>query len=390
MSFLGPILSWLKGKEVAALSFAQDGEDWATHGICMALENDQIKIRSDQHLVSHSQVEAWLASVRPLPLVIGISSDEILTRKVEVSDLPKAELLKIIIPQARPEEFFIQQMVGQSGTFAAIIRNNRLKQILEIIPDENQVVSLYLTPLAFTTLARGLKASPVRIGEYQLILDGSDVVQIDHQEAASEPLVLSEEESLEQPYALSYSAGLNYLTQSALPSDFDVKKASEEYIHKRFLSQFGTYILAAVFLIFLINIFLYFQFSQENEQLVGENSSLLATQKQVAEMESFLTAYEDLLNTGQESVFTRFSDELGYTVPEDIQLLRLEIRPLYLEEKKAVEQHPSVWIEGTSQNAVAYADWIDQIKGLDWVRGIEENSYRKGKFQLKITIKNDA
>ena len=161
-------------------------------------------------------------------------------------------------------------------------------------------------------------------------------------------------------------------------------------MHKRFLSKFGAYVLCAVFLIFLINVFFFFQLSQENEQLVQENSSLISTQEEVKELETYLENYSDLLEAGEQSVFTRFSDELGHSIPQAIQLNQLIIRPLYLDEKKAIEKEASVWIEGISENALVYADWIDQIKDLEWVAGITENTYLKGKFELKIIIKTDV
>lgn len=390
MSFLEPILSKLRGHEVAAISFSQEGEDWETYGSVMALENDLINVQSQDHFASHSQVETWLASVKHLPLVIGIASDEILTRKVEAKDLPREELLKLVIPQARPEEFFIQKQEEPEGTFVSIIRKNKLNQILEIISKDNQVVEVYLTPLALMTLAKGMKHASVALSGFRLVIANMGVTQMDHVGNTTEPLQLSEEESLDQEYVLSYAAGLNYLVDVAIPSDFNAKLALEEYTHKRFLSKFGAYVLGGLFLIFLVNTFFFFQLSQENEQLVQENSSLLSTQEQVAELETYLETYQDLLNTSEQSVFTRFSDELGHSIPAAIQLNQLIVRPLYLDEKKAIEEDASVWIEGVSENAVAYADWIDKIKALDWVATISENTYRQGKFELKITIKTDV
>ena len=390
MSLLDTILSRLRGNEVAAISFSQEEEGWATYGCVMATENAQINLKSQDHFVSGSRVEAWLSSINDLPLVIGIASDEILTRKVEGTGLPKEELLKMIIPQARSDEFFIQKLENSRGTFVSIIRKNRLNQILEIIPDPNLVVDIYLAPLSLTTLARGLKMDSVTLSGFQLLSEEGEIVQMDHVGPTTDPIVFSEEEALEQTYALSYAAGLNYLSDTSLLSDFNAKRARDEYAHKRFLSKFVPYVLGGIFLIFLINLFFYFQLRQENEQLVQENSSLLTTQKQVKDTEAYLESYQDLLGVGDPSIFTQYSDELGYSVPSTIQLNRLMIRPLYLDEKKAVAKDPSVWIEGVSENAVAYADWIDRIKDLDWVQSITENTYRQGKFQLKITIRKDV
>lgn len=390
MSFLDSILSRLRGHDVASISFSQQDEEWETYGCVMTLEKGQIDLRSKDHFVSQGRVETWLASVKDLPLVIGITSDEILTRRIEAKDLPKEELLKLIIPQARSEEFFIQKLESTTGTFVSIIRKNRLNQILEIVPRENQVVGIYLAPLSLATLAKGLKQEVVTLGGFQLTLEGGEVAGMDHTDMPTDPIGLSDDELLEQEYALSYASGLNYLVGVPIPSDFNAKLAMEEYAHKRFLSKFGTYALGGIFLIFLINIFFFFQLSQENEQLVQENSSLLSTQEQVQEMETYLESYQDLLGTGEQSIFTRFSDELGHSLPAVIQLNQLVVRPLYLEEKKPVEKDVSVRIEGVSENAVAYADWIDRIKELDWVEGIVENTYREGKFQLKIIIKTDV
>lgn len=387
MSFLDSILSKLRGHEVAAISFSQEGEDWGTYGAVLALENGQINIQSKEHFASHSQVESWLTSVKHLPLVIAIASGEILSRKVESQNLPGDELLKLVIPQARTEDFFIQQHENATGTFVSIIRKNKLNQILEIIPKDNQVVDLYLAPLGLITLARGLKEESILLGEYKFTIVGGNVSKIDHVSKTMAPVALSEEESLDQEYMLCYGAGLNYLVEVKIPSGFNSSLALEEYTHKRFLSKFVGYILGGLFLVFLINTFFFFQLSQENEQLVQENSSLLATQEQVEELESYLETYQDLLNSDDQSIFTRFSDELGHSVPAAIQLNQLIVRPLYLEEKKTIEKDASLWIEGVSENAVAYANWIERIKDLDWVASISENTYRQGKFQLKITIK---
>lgn len=390
MSFLDPILAKLRGTDVAAISFSQEGEEWETHGCVMSLEKDQINLQSPDQFLSQSRVNAWLDSIKALPLVIAIASDEVLTRKVEAKHLPKEELLKLIIPQARPEEFFMQQLENTHGTFVSVIRKNRLNQILEIIPDANPVVGIYLAPLSLVTLAKGLKTQSIDLSGFRFNVERDEVLHINHLGKREGVIALSERESLDQNHVLSYSAGINYLLNTSIPSDFNVKMALEEYGHKRFLSKFGSYVLGTIFLIFLINIFFFFEWSKENEQLLQENSSLLALQGRVEEMEAYLETYKDLLGDGEQSIFTKFSDELGHSVPQAIQLERLIVRPLYLNEKKAIEKEATVWIEGISENAQVYANWIGQVKDLEWVDGIIDNTYRNGKFELRIIIKSDV
>ena len=171
-------------------------------------------------------------------------------------------------------------------------------------------------------------------------------------------------------------------------SDFNDLSATEEYLHKSFLARYTPYVLGGLFAIFLINTFFYLQFSTENDLLVQGNSSLLALQKEVALDEAFVNEYQELLEGNNQSLFTRLADEIGYSIPPTLQLLKLELRPLYLEEKKPVDETLSLQIEGQADNAVAYANWIEKLKEYDWVEGIVENTYKQGAFQLKVIVKS--
>ena len=389
MSIQDTILSRIRGSSVASISFTKVEDEWLVNGLVLASKEKELSIQSTDQLSDPQEISSWLAKVKQWPLVVSVQSDEVLTRKVGEGEYSRDQLLKQIIPQARPEDFFLQQLPGLDGVFLSLIRRAALNNILEIIPADNQVAGIYLSPLVLTPLARALKKDQVQLAGFELGLNEGKVLNITHLEEAG-PVELAPGEYLEPTQALSYCAAFTFLSEVSVTGDFDDKAARHEYIHKRLLHKLTPYVLGVLFLIFLINTVVFMQLSQENEQLIQENSSLLSLQKELDQIEGYVLENQELLNGSRKLLLTRFSDELGHSVPPGIQLNEIEINPLYLDQKRVVEQQPAILIVGYSENALAYANWIEQLKNFTWVQGIAENTFKQGSFELKIVLSPDV
>ena len=186
-----------------------------THGVVMKVDDQQaIQLTSTQAFSSHSEVEKWLESVNKLPLVVSISSDEILTRKVESEELSKEQLLKMVVPQAQQDEFFLQELPIANGTFVSIVRKHVLNQILEIVPKTNQVVGLYLSPLVLTTLAKGLNQHQSSLAGFKIAIEAGEVNSIGHAEDNPETIELSENEYIQTGVCLLLQCWANSYIRS--------------------------------------------------------------------------------------------------------------------------------------------------------------------------------
>ena len=396
MKLLDQIRHSLLGRQVVVVSFTQsEEEDWDIRGMTLTLSKAQdIVLEESRELASQGQLEDWLGTHEKKPLIVGIDSPEVLTRRMEqlVGDSKEA-LLKTIAPQAQPEDFFLQYTTEGDHYFVSIIRQESLQRILQLIPKDNLVTNIYLSPLAKMSLAKGINRMEVALGSDLLIkLDGF-VHAIEHTQA--ERLILPDLE-LEVEEVVAYACGINYFSSLDMPSDFPALEAKEELTHKLFLNRYAGYVLGGFFLILLINTFFFFEFSKKNDQLKEQNTSLITAQRTIKEYSAYVKKHQSLITGGNQTIFTQLADELGASLPSALQFTKLEIRPLYLQEDKKVDNPVMIVLEGTAENAVAYTRWIEQLKKFSWLQAIDENQYRadansgQGVFRLSLTLKEDV
>ncbi len=182
--------------------------------------------------------------------------------------------------------------------------------------------------------------------------------------------------------------------------------SSQEEVHSaaqtnyRQFSQFRTYGLALLTVIFLALVINYFYQNQLNDKVAqleldlsmsNDNLSLLDRLDQEKIRKEQLVMSAGVTST---RFLTYYLDEIGRTVPEKINLQELEMFPVEgkMKNKRKVEiDETAIRISGNTAGNEILDDWIERMDRFEWVKGIELINYMKTEgnrsdFILTITL----
>ena len=393
-------IAWIKqrllGSQVIALGLVENGDDqWQIHALVLDKQADgEVTIAGKHHFLSFGQLAPWLEERWQLPIVLGLDSQEILTRKVDGEAMDKERLLQSIIPQAKPEEFFIQAIEEKHCSFVSVVRNHLLDQVRESLPPKLVIQQLSLSPIAKMILSKGLEDEHVSLGNMNIIKREGFIENFEMRDPSGDPIQFLSGEGLEKHEIGAYAAGIAYLSEFPMLTDFDQKKQEEELMHLVFFRKFAKYLVAAVFVLFLLNALLFLDFSKKNETLTERNFGIESMKSRIDQYVTDLEEYQDLLKADK-NIHTQMADELGASVPRDISFSRLEMKPLLLQSKEKGGQQRMV-IEGTALTAMSYTRWIEKLERLSWVGDVIRNEFKvnprtqEGAFVLELNLREDV
>jgi len=385
----------LFGDVIASIGFSElENGQWHISAIVQRLDSTgDILIQEREEFSSVGQLNSWLEERRKLPLIIAIDSPEILVRLVDTDETEKEKLLKSIIPQSSPEEFFLQASEEDSRVLVALVRNHIVTNVLNLLLEETVVVDVVLAPLAKATLAKATNQESLSIGGMGFAIHESKIVKLMNESSMEVPAEFLNE-GLSAYDLIAYGAGLMFFSQIEFLTEYPKKEKRAEQMHRTFLLGFAKYVIAAVFLVFFINAFLFLEFTSTNEELNEENVGLLTLEKRLEDYTSYVAEHNDLLR-GDDAQIIRVVDDLAKSVPNGLSLQYLELYPLHLQ-AKSVGPMNVLRVRGQVENTTEYTNWIEYLNGLHWVLDITKNEYRGnvqsgiGQFELEITLLEDV
>lgn len=196
---------------------------------------------------------------------------------------------------------------------------------------------------------------------------------------------------------LSYAILRNYQAQHEL---YDWNRFSENLENFKQFSQFKT--IGLVFLLGLLGALMvnYLYQNHLNNEIAqleidlsagNENLSLLNRLESEKERKEQLIASAGVFSP---RFLSFYLDEIGRTVPEDIDLQNLTLFPLenkLKNKQKVTVNTDKMLIEGTTPHNVTLDDWIEQMERFEWVHSVELLNYIKkteksAEFKLLITL----
>ncbi|MEM9328196.1 MAG: hypothetical protein AAGA85_21190 [Bacteroidota bacterium] len=389
------ITNRLVGTKVAVLSCRQQqstGWYWVA-GLVVQDAEGNLQWTQERSTYDAQALADWLAEIGLLPLILVIDSEEIISRKVEGDASDRENLLKAVVPQAQASDFYVQHRVESQAVFVSIMRQTALQEILQLLPKDLLITEIYLAPLPLLILSKGLPEDRVHLDHYRITKTGSDVVAVERTAAAERLPEALTRANVDQTDLWGYAAGVSYLSRLAIPGDQDRAFQEDELLHKVFFLRFAKYVIAAVFLLFFVNIVFFFQLSDENEELQDRSASLQSVERRLSDYEAYVGQYSDLITQPRSAYVTRITDEIGASLPNSVRLLSLEVRPLYLNVTGEQDGELKLLLTGNTQNAIAYTAWIELLRQKSWVDDVGENRYRidpvtqNGVFTLEIKLK---
>lgn len=330
------------------------------------------------------------------PVVLTIEGKGVLHKFTETSS-DKIKL-RNIIPNIKEEDFYINYTPNANGTWVSIVRKDVVSKILEDkgVSIDN-IVDLYLGPTAIQWLTKMSNELPSFVGGSELTYQNNQLQSIRKSSEGHLKNRLIFGADIEFNKHLSFIGALVSFSKknSFHKNEFWTKNTSTLKDKKTFQNTLKL-TLAILLLVFMGNMV----FNQilngtynEKAALALKNTDLVNQSVALQEEEDLRKEFIEKLGLEVNPQFAVFSDEIGETVPQSIQLSRLIVNPLKkaIRKKKLIEfKKEIIEIGGFCKSSQVCNEWVQELRTLNWVKKIElvEFKFNKdniGEFIIEVS-----
>nr|WP_294862130.1 hypothetical protein [uncultured Fluviicola sp.] len=328
-------------------------------------------------LTSFESLEEILKKAdKKIPFIIHVRGAGILARSVENAPNYKERLLV----SGREDEFYFNSYERSGSVLVSFARKNVIDAFLDpITAVKGFVWALYIGPSILPFKLENLQSIQ---SDYILSFPTSDQLTISKNE---------QDLSEKQVQASYLEAIINYTYQKNDNSDLfnqgideeTFKQTKTEYKDYRQFRILGLGILFFFLVTLTINYFVVNHLNQVaadyEQEIAGyqENFAIIDRTKQEKQRKLIL-----FQNSGMQSgnLLSYYADEVGVTVPKEIQFTEMELFPLaqQLKPKHKVETDNSkIIIHGITINSKVLDDWMEDLERKEWVQSVEVINYSR-------------
>lgn len=326
-----------------------------------------------------------------LPVAVNLSGKGVLIKQTEQLQEIHAGNFSKVLPNANPDDFYIQHFPSGSASFVALMRKAELEQWLTVLEAQQVhplVVSLGPFVVQQIMPQLNLYGSPV-------VFDGHQIERNEQQEwtryrylpgASAAFPVKAESEKLEEKVVLAYAAAFQLvlarnlpLIEAAVPQTAQRLKAA---LAGKKLQVWSYGLLAALFVLLLVNFGLFSYYSSANERLSLQAGQSAQTATDVAALAAQIKAKEDLLDTlGWEDGMNKAArlDRIAGLLPSGITWQSAAINPQDRMQKSEQKSARFLWrkirITGEARRIADVNEWLIRIKLQQGIKDAQLQDY---------------
>lgn len=308
---------------------------------------------------------------------IRLTGKGILSKTFE-GDIPEAQLLSQLLPNAKPEDFHLQTFQHNHKTFASIIRKEVLNEWIVLFQDYF-LVSIEL----------GNDAQEV-LSDYIAIQENSD-----------ETLLIGDQQLNKSNYSsfsVAFKSLLN-LSRGTLHLH-TIDELRDEYFQKRLFHLAGVSLLGLSLIVLLANFILFQNYRAANAEISQEAAKYMSINATKDSLLQVIGQREEFLNkTGwlKDHTISKQLDKIASIMPPQLLLTRITFNPkdekISRETRKNQFKTGTIYISGETSNTVALNQWVTDINKLkevsktDIIKYEYDSRNRVGLFNIAVINK---
>jgi len=340
-------------------------------------------------LTSLKQLKEALPS--KVPIALNLVGKGILIKQIEGSEEVNANNFGKILPNANPEDFYIQQFVSSEQSFVSLIRSIEAEKWLKELTDlELNVLSLSLGPFVVQQVVPQLNF----YGD-NIVFDGHEIQRNEQanwisyryaSETGSAFLVKLETEKIDERLILPYAAAFQLILVNDLPVINARVSILDSKLNAAVAEQKVTVIslitLAVLFALLLINFVLLTHYVTVNEQLALRAGQTARNIIDVDKLNVDIKHKEALLDTlGWDGGINNgvYIYRIAQLLPPEITWQAVAVNPVDLSHEKEERNihflSRKIKVTGYSQKIIVVNEWMGRIKSLSWVKNVQLQNY---------------
>lgn len=338
-------------------------------------------------------------------IALNLSGKGILQRRIDKTETIDAGTFSTILPNAKPDDFYIQNFISGEYSFVSVIRKTEADRWI------GQLKELGLEPLILS-----LGVFPVEqilpqlnIYESETVIAGQQIQRnekrewMDARATDTEPQFAFKlgSEKINPCFLLPYAAAFQLVMVNQLdPIAADaagLRQSLELRLAEQKLKVQGALVLAAIFILLLANFILLSWLNSANAALSEQVGKFAQTSNNEQEMAGRIKEKEALLYTlGWDGDVNKsvLIDQVASLLPPEVKLREIAVNPVDIAgsrlQKGAVFYDRRVVISGNSEKIIPVNEWIARIQTRAWVKHIRlenfsyDNELNTGRFTVSI------
>lgn len=372
--------------------------------VLLTIEKGKIKlVYQAKHWLSVEELKLELPN--DYPIVIQIDGKGLLHKKLDENIANDSKVVSKIIPNAKDDDFYLQQFSNKNGQHVSIVRKNQLDELLQTFYKTIKIplaisfggfCNEIILPFLESTL------NQQNLGSYTIHAVDNEINTIVVSTENELQKTKIDEDYISNNAVVAYAVGLQFLLKSGAycTQIASLNQENSDWQEKTLFKKAGMGMLVFFLVILLINFALFTLWSDKNKTLQqdrfgsGNYYSLIeSVQNQLSKKESFLTK----VAWNSPSKVSFYADRLAATVPTSIKLTQMQIMPseevIEKEIKKTVFQQNTILINGSCNNPTELNTWIKSMDEFNWIEQVKLNDYlfdsreHIANFKLYIKVK---
>lgn len=335
-----------------------------------------------------------------IPVILSLDGEGIIHRRISVA--ADSDPLLRVLPNANPADFYVQTAPGgDSLLLVSFIRADIIRDVLNEFSSKGiNIVKIFLGPLSVNFIIPVIEPEgKINAGQYDLTTENGVLACFEPSLSAKDEVIKAAGEEIENHLLIPYSNAISWFTSGDCNITASADLTADSYyrhIFQRRISLAVTGFLAAVFLMLLINFFVFSSFRSRLASLQSQYRSGLELVDRVNILQEELTGKQILIKENNLLTGTRYSyyaDVIGASLPANIVLTEMEINPVQnAGGAREISVIPGkILVKGKSQSGQILKGWMDTLKSETWIKSVEMSSYTQenismpGNFLIEIT-----
>jgi Tfp pilus assembly protein PilN len=400
----------LRIQRATGLEISPIGDDGlVVSAVVLRLEKNKIVKEKEIHFLSSSEE---LAKKIPLdcPVAVTVTGRGVLYKQ-PAPGVSEEDLFGSVLPNANPNEFHMEPIRLGSFFSVSIARKELLNKILGQLKEQKlRVLSISPGPAGLARLLPFLnvgKQPVLKSNHYTIHIDAERLVT----EIVSTPFDKDEDhrrveysigdQYVYAPGLLAFAAALELLAEGAeIGAGMDnamIRQEREEYRYFKYFRTALVGLLSFVFLILLVNFFIYNHYFSKNAQQQASMMQIQEEQKREEKLRSTIAIKEKFIHDfgwDHPSRLSFYADRIAGLVPESTTLTDMKLFPVntgFLGDNSLLTfKRDTIQIAGTCDDPTELNRFVNNLRSIPDFRlvTIKNYLYRKqtqnGSFLMEI------
>ncbi|MDO3645234.1 hypothetical protein [Mucilaginibacter sp. L3T2-6] len=325
------------------------------------------------------------------PLALAINGKIILHKKIERIEDTVQEFSKIL-PNGKPEDFYIQKFDSGDFSFISLIRKVEADKWIRQIEEAGfELLSLSLGPFPADIILPQLNV----YGE-EVIFDGHNIRRNDNQNwkeyksdvhAKAIHQLKIETEPIDESLVIPYSVAFQLLLLPDISLINALVPTLDERLKKKLtlikIKTNGFISLSAILLLLLLNFFVLSTLNSANTKMAAQLDSSSQSEQEIKSLADKVVSNEKILNAlGWEGGINKAGliDEISSMLPQQIILHKIAVDPINQSAGHSgmgtVFNKRTIQVDGDCKSILPVNEWIARLKTRGWIRNIELKNYK--------------